>query len=494
MSIKIKPPTTLTEEEDSERNAALANLTYAGTDDANARLLADWYGADLIWVKGLGWLCWDDQRFAADEVGALRYGREAGQQIYKLWQDEQDQHRREQLQKLCYRLGNIGVIRSALDLARTELAAGAQDLDADPWLFNEVTGTIDLTTGKETEHDRGDKLTKLAPVRFDPDVRHPMWDKFIEKATHCAECAAFLQRAVGYTLVGRHGKNGVYIVHGPSQRGKSTFVGAVQNALGDYAGTARIEALTDSMRAGGHNDDIASLRGRRMVVVSEASESDRLKEGLLKQLAGGDSMHVSFKGSPGFEMTPVLSLWMSTNHIPRMRGDDSGLRTRLYRIRFMNKIDNRVKQAVLSEKCRPAILAWAVQGCLDWQEHRDDAGENDEHDGLRPPPCVLAANAEMWDTMDDYGRFMEDRLESGRRKVATNGQLDQAYAHWADHENTPERYRVNPKTRANRLEAEGAKAIKDSHGIRGRGWLGVTVLPCTRCTGSSTRQGGGARF
>ena len=88
-----------------------------------------------------------------------------------------------------------------------------------------------------------------------------MCDRFLKEATHCGDCAAFLLRAAGYSLVGRTGKNGVFIVHGPSQRGKSTFVGALQGALGDYGGSARIEALTDSMRAGGHNDDIASLRG-----------------------------------------------------------------------------------------------------------------------------------------------------------------------------------------------------------------------------------------
>jgi putative DNA primase/helicase len=450
---------------------------YFGTDDANAELLTNWYGEDMIWSKGLGWQVYDGTRYQANEIRALGYGRKVARRLFSKALAERDSGKREQLHALARRFGSRATISSALDLARTELAVDVADLDADPWSYNVANGTISLKTSKLRAHDRGDLITRLAPVKYDPDATHPAWDQFIAEATHCGECAAFLRRAAGYTLVGRTGKNGVFVVHGPSTRGKSTFVGALQNMMGDYGDSVRIEALTEVGRPGtGHNDDIASLRGRRMVAAAEASETDRLREGLVKTLSGGDAIRASFKGVSGFVFSPVLSLWMPTNHVPKMRGDDTGLRARVYRIRFMNKVDERVKALARSEECRAAVLAWAVRGCLEWQQGWR-TGADDGHDGLRPPACVLEANAEMWEGMDDFGRFADDCLEFGPDEVATTAEITTAYDHWADAEGMPPgRFRITPKSRAARLEERGCKIIKNTHGVRGRGWLGVGVV------------------
>ena len=51
----------------------------------------------------------------------------------------------------------------------------------------------------------------------------------------------------------------------------------------------------------------------------------------------------------------------------------------------------------LGEKLRAeysGILAWAIQGCLDWQR-----------EGLKPPAIVREATATYLDSEDDIGRW-----------------------------------------------------------------------------------------
>ena len=51
----------------------------------------------------------------------------------------------------------------------------ATDLDAYLRLLNVLNGTIDLRSGKLRPHQRENYMTCLAPVRYDPDARSPLW-------------------------------------------------------------------------------------------------------------------------------------------------------------------------------------------------------------------------------------------------------------------------------------------------------------------------------
>lgn len=92
--------------------------------------------------------------------------------------------------------------------------------------------------------------------------------------------AEFLQRAAGYTLTGDTSEEYVFIAHDGGGRGKTTFLEALAAAMGDYAGSVRVEVLTDGGRStGGHNEDIARLAGKRLVTAVEASEGERHPSG-----------------------------------------------------------------------------------------------------------------------------------------------------------------------------------------------------------------------
>jgi putative DNA primase/helicase len=282
-------------------------------------------------------------------------------------------------------------LRGMVRLAQSEpgMAVVPVELDAHPWLLTVLNGTIELRTGQLREHRRADLITKLAPVEYHPAARSGLWQRFLREATgeHDA-LAAFLRRAVGYSLTGDTGEEVLFFIHGPEAAGKSTFIEAIKAALGDYARTADFETFLQKRGDGGIRNDIARLAGARLVVSIEIDEGKRLAQGLVKQLTGGDTVTARFLWAEAFEFEPQFKLWLAANHAPKVRDTDGALWRRILRVPFEHVVpkeqrDKAVKATLKNPALAgPAILAWAVAGCLEWQQV-----------GLGVPPEVMAATA-----------------------------------------------------------------------------------------------------
>lgn len=73
------------------------------------------------------------------------------------------------------------------------------------------------------------------------------------------------------------------------------------------------------------------------------------------------------------------------------------------------------------EKEWPRILRWAVQGCLDWQEH-----------GLEIPEKAKMVTREYRSEYDILGQFLEERCEASQGDVLPAKDLYKAYSRWAE--------------------------------------------------------------
>jgi putative DNA primase/helicase len=148
-----------------------------------------------------------------------------------------------------------------LSRARSEggIPVRADELDADVDLLNCLNGTIDLRSGTIRPHTSADLITKLAPVRFDPDARLALWDDFLETVTGGnADPTGFLRRAVGYALTGSTVEEKLFFAYGPSASGKSSFMEATKATLGDYAVTVDFESFLSRHHGNtGPRNDIA---------------------------------------------------------------------------------------------------------------------------------------------------------------------------------------------------------------------------------------------
>ncbi len=443
------------------------------TDLGNARRFAERHGQETRYcAKRKQWFIWDRRRWKGDDGTQIeRRAKETVRSIYEEAAAETDDTRRKELADWARESEAAHHIKNMIFLARSEsvVALDSTDLNSDPWLLNCLNGTVDLKTGNLREHRREDLITNLAPVEYAPEASHPMWDSFIDWITSGnQEFANFLRRAVGYSLTADVSEEKLFFVHGPGAAAKSTFLEALKATLGDYAKTADFEAFLKRTNVGGPRNDIARLAGARFVVSIEVDEGKQLAEGLVKMVTGGDTVTARHLYKESFEFVPSFKLWLAANHAPKVRDDDDAMWRRILRIPFDRVVpkeqrDPNVKATLKNPALAgPAILAWAVRGCLEWQRNR-----------LGVPPLIEAATQEYRDGMDPLADFMDDCCTIDPASWTGTTDLWKAYETWAK-----ENSESHPLTRpafVNRMEKRGLQRDRIGKN-RDRVWLGINLV------------------
>ena len=354
-------------------------------------------------------------------------------------------------------------LRAMLEMASSEpgIPVLPDQLDRDPWQLNVYNGTVNLRTGALEPHRADHLITKLAPVSYDPDADCPLWLSFLDRVMDGdRDLIGFLQRAVGYSLTADTGEQCFFILHGSGANGKTTFLQAISALLGDYA----LQTPTDTLlirRGGGIPNDLARLRGARLVTAIEADEGRRLAEALVKQVTGGDKVTARFLHAEFFEFVPEFKLWLGTNHKPAIRGTDWAIWRRIRLVPFNVTIppeeqDHQLGQRLLAEL--DGILAWAVQGCLDWQR-----------EGLNPPPAVVNATAAYRDESDPLGTFLEDCCILDDNARAQAGPLYDTYRQWCKSNGEDA---VTSRRFSRQLDERGFDKVTERH----RYYLGIGLL------------------
>jgi putative DNA primase/helicase len=396
--------------------AALEVCDY-GTDlDASLRFVED-VADGLRYCIGIGWLAWDGKRWAID--GADHRAIELSKRAARKWTTRagrvHDEGRASRI-KTALTLEGASHVKNAVDLAKSDprLAVTVNQLDTGHMLLNVSNGTIDLHTGKLRPHDRADLITKLAPVNFEPQARHPALDRYLlDLCADIPNMADFLARCAGYALTGDASAESVFLIQGPGGNGKTTLLESFAAFLGDYAVKMEFSSLCTSTRHGGRgagsaSPDIVKLRGSRLAYASEGDQSARLDAGIVKLLSGGETITARDLYETPITFPQTFKLWLVSNYDPRCDADDSGLWRRLVKVPFAalrGKPDPTLKTTLVNDSAaRAALLAWAVRGCLDWQERGSG------RIGLGVPEQVEAATAAYRSEQDTTGAWFAELL------------------------------------------------------------------------------------
>ena len=214
------------------------------------------------------------------------------------------------------------------------LVAIIDQFDCDPFLLNTPAGVIDLRTGQLTQHDSQLYLTKCTGTAADFDMPTSTFDGFMRRIMGGdAEMIAYLQRVAGYALTGSTQEHALFFCYGVGANGKSTFINALIECLGDYHRTAPIETFTSSPHDR-HPTELAGLRGARLVTSVETEEGRRWAESRIKSLTGGDKISARFMRQDFFEYLPQFKLIVAGNHKPGLRSVDEAIKRRFHLIPF----------------------------------------------------------------------------------------------------------------------------------------------------------------
>ena len=313
-----------------------------------------------------------------------------------------------------------------LSLAQSdpEITAKLSDFDVDPMLLNCENGTIDLQTGQLREHQREDLCSRITPVIYNPDAKCPQFFAFLDRIINKNDdLIEYIQRVLGYSLTGLTSEQMFLFLWGLGANGKSVLLNIVSALLGEYACNTPTETLMLRQR-GTIPNDLARLAGVRLVTANETSEGQRIDEAKIKDLTGGDTISARFLHREWFDYKPQFKVWMRGNHKPAINGTDDGIWRRIHLVPFAVQIPEDERDKQLEDKLRgelPAILAWAVRGCLKWQS-----------DGLRAPRIVSDATSTYREEMDIIGTFLTERCRVQAKASVSAKDLYAAYRSWCD--------------------------------------------------------------
>ncbi|MBU4233887.1 MAG: phage/plasmid primase, P4 family [Desulfobacterales bacterium] len=426
---RTRPAGSAKVEEDPKPQAKRAPVnTFNLTDMGNAQRIVAKHGQDIRYCYPWGkWLVWDEARWKKDDTGEVdRRAKATVQSIYTEAGREKDKDRRKGIAQFAMRceseLKRKAMIASAM--SEPGIPILPDEMDRDPWLLNVLNGTIDLKVRELRPHRKGDLITKLAPVKYDPAATCSTWEKFLKRImADNQNLIGFLQRSVGYALTGDTREQCLFFLWGLGANGKSTFLEVIHALMGDYAKRTSSETFL-AKKPGQIPNDIAALKGARFVAAVEIESGRRMAEVLIKQMTGGDKIAARFLHAEFFEYDPEFKIFLAANHEPVIRGTDNAIWRRIHKIPFAVQIPIEEQDRELPHRLReelPGILNWALAGCLQWR-----------YGGLGVPEEVKQATQDYRADMDVLGDFISEHCTVAPGASAPSKDLYKTYRDWAE--------------------------------------------------------------
>jgi P4 family phage/plasmid primase-like protien len=461
-------------EKREEAPAEMVDAPFDTSHDGLALALdEEWEDARhvALWSR---WMLWTGSRWEADErllhlTRARGFLRRKAAELLR-WAErkvkcgEGDEKLSETVRKLAKALRSAPMVANVVGLARSnpEQVATVDQWDADPSLLGTPGGTVDLRTGelraaRPEEHIT--KQTRVTPAAGGTEA--PLWGSFLERIfRHDPELVPYMQRVAGYALIGLTAEHVLIFAWGQGGNGKGVFFNTLAYVLGEYAAVAAPDLLlvTNSDR---HPTDMAMLRGARLVLASELAPGRAWDEPKLKSLTGGDPITARFMRQDFFTYVPQFTLLVAGNHKPSFRSVDEAVRRRVQLVPFLQNIPKGERDPGLAEKLRaeaPAILRWAIAGCLAWQKQ-----------GLNPPQTVREASESYLEGEDALGQWLDERCKLGGLDLTPFDILFQDWREWCEANGGPG---WGGKTLSKALDERGFPRGKSGSV---RGFKGITL-------------------
>jgi putative DNA primase/helicase len=381
---------------------------YTEDDIGNAQLLADR-------IRGKYRYIWEEKNYYR-WTGDV-WTRDTHNQVLQEWTAATVDMAAQGQDKWAARCRNQSRTNAAISMAKSwDLTHSATEWAPESTLLNLKNGVLNLKTEEFMEHDPKYLMTHKFGTSYIPGATCARFEKFMADAIPNPEMRAYVQRALGYSLLGKPGARSIFLIYGPSGTGKSTLVETIRAVFGEYGATAG----SGTFRANpgnGPTPDLHALQGRRFVTTSETSETATFDEDLLKRISGRDQITSRTLYGEPVEWTPECALWVATNNPPKFNSDDDAIWRRTKLIPFTTvfrgegEIEYYAQDYLIPEA--PGILNWLLVGLRDYL-----AG------GLQEPEEIERLAMEQRNDSDSVARFIMDRQADAVLVVGDGERVD----------------------------------------------------------------------
>lgn len=431
------------------------------TDEAVLRLFLQRHGERFIFIEVEGVFEWNGH----------------------VWRLDQQRMINRQMAELCSTIGSslkkkgdkrtagsAGLIKRCAERVKDERARPMGLFDQQP-VTNMATASVRLDRpgpwqlSPQRREDFCSRSTAVTAER----MPCPLWHAFLAKITDAdQELIDYLQRVCGYAASPFVSEQAFFFCYGTGGNGKGTFLNTIKAALGGYATQASLELLQATNHPK-HNEELAALRGTRLVLTAETAQNQSWDEAKLKQLTGGDMVRANFMRQNSFEFAPVFKIIVVGNNKPVIRNADRAMRRRLQLIPFTVEIPEAERDLALFDRLvpeYPGILAWILDGFDAWRQR-----------GLNPPAVVTNATEDYFENQDALQQWLDKSCNTADRNAFASS--TDLYNSWKLFCEAAGERQGSRKGFVDRLEAKGfgRERTNKARGFNGIRLLDIAELP-----------------
>jgi phage/plasmid-associated DNA primase len=442
--------------------------SLGGASQDVARVVYEMYKHQYVCVdaKGKKWAEFSNHSWKITEEGISlkkKLGKEVLDEYLSLISDyhtktkstddedlrENYQQRAKALNDISYKLRDISfkekIMKEAILLFHD--ATFEESLDMNPYLLGMTNGIYDLKQGvfrdgrpedrvslstnidfPEFENDSIDVLNELSDI---PEVEAIF--SFMKQVMPQPERRRYFWLSLASYMKGLNSEEKFHLWDGHGGNGKSKILELFEASLGEYCFKLPISLLTQKRgQSGGATPELTLAGVKRFGSFQEPDEGARINVGLLKELSGNDKLYTRKLYGEATVVSPMFSLVLLCNHIPKAPADDEGTWRRLVRMVFESTFVDQdahrklgpnefYKNIYLSQEFpRWAPYFFAIL-TLFFKSYIKD--------GLKIPAIVKADTDVYRKDCDAYAMFVEDYIETQESGVLY---LDDTYAAFKD--------------------------------------------------------------
>ena len=233
-----------------------------------------------------------------------------------------------------------------------------EKLDSNPYLLSFNNYVIDFKNKLYRKGKPDDYISKSTKIDYIPYknltgiCNHPnaqscsyediiaQINKFINELFPNEELCNYMWEHLASVLIGTNDNQTFNIYNGSGCNGKSKLVELMGKCLGDYKGTVPITLITQKRNnIGGTSSEIVQLQGIRYAVMQEPSKGDKINEGIMKEITGGDPIQGRALFKETITFIPQFKLVVCTNVLFDINTNDDGTWRRIRLCDFMSKFN-----------------------------------------------------------------------------------------------------------------------------------------------------------
>jgi len=405
-----------------------SSFRYELNDTGNGKRFADKFRHRVRYqVDRERWFLSDGTRWAEDTTREIdRLAQQIGSDIEAEGKLINDAAIRKAVLGWARRSGDRARLKAILDIGSTdsEIACQSVDFDNVPWRLPVLNGVVDLQTGKLLPHDPSMLLSKVAPCEYNPGAVGPKFKAFLERVQPDPEVRRFLQRLLGYSLVGQPLARTFPVFQGRGANGKSTLLDIIGEVVKPFVKKTAASTFLAKDKESTIRSDHAILQGSRLVIGSETPSRRKLDSVAIKSLTGDREFTARPLWAPEITFSVTFMVTMMTNPLPHVDETDSALWDRLVLVPFDVSIpkDERIKDLVeiIVREEASGVLSWLVGGAVEYFELND----------LAVPQICVDRSRQWRKLVGSIERFMDEECHPDTGRIAL-GDLHRYYRLWA---------------------------------------------------------------